>query len=166
MVLACEQPQLLLALLFAGWRQLGGAACRQIRVSSTGRQSEAEPLPDGGACALQARLILQWEEGCHADSKVQLSLLKEAAARPVTNPLSPCADAESFAPTRHLMCSVCRYRDLVSHPSDGYWGKLAPIRTLSVDIECAGRKVSTSCLRFHSVHVVHGHSPPRIRALP
>ena len=34
-------------------------------------------------------------------------------------------------------------RDLISHPADGHWGKIAPIRTLSVDIECAGRKVRT-----------------------
>lgn len=33
-----------------------------------------------------------------------------------------------------------RYTDLVSLPVDGEWGKLAPLRVLSFDIECAGRK--------------------------
>lgn len=32
------------------------------------------------------------------------------------------------------------YRDLVSHPADGEWLKRAPLRILSFDIECAGRK--------------------------
>lgn len=32
--------------------------------------------------------------------------------------------------------------DLISHPSEGKWNKIAPMRILSFDIECAGRKVS------------------------
>jgi DNA polymerase delta subunit 1 len=32
------------------------------------------------------------------------------------------------------------YKDLVSHPSEGEWLKNAPLRILSFDIECAGRK--------------------------
>lgn len=32
------------------------------------------------------------------------------------------------------------YRDLVSHPSEGEWLKMAPLRIMSFDIECAGRK--------------------------
>jgi DNA polymerase delta subunit 1 len=32
------------------------------------------------------------------------------------------------------------YRDLVSHKPVGEWAKMAPLRTLSFDIECAGRK--------------------------
>ncbi|KAF1983902.1 putative DNA polymerase delta catalytic subunit [Aulographum hederae CBS 113979] len=32
------------------------------------------------------------------------------------------------------------YRDLIAHPADGEWAKMAPLRTLSFDIECAGRK--------------------------
>lgn len=32
------------------------------------------------------------------------------------------------------------YRDLVAHEPVGEWSKMAPFRTLSVDIECQGRK--------------------------
>lgn len=32
------------------------------------------------------------------------------------------------------------YNDLISHPPDGDWQKIAPLRILSFDIECAGRK--------------------------
>lgn len=31
------------------------------------------------------------------------------------------------------------YRDLIAHPHDGEWAKMAPLRVLSFDIECAGR---------------------------
>ncbi|EIM86884.1 uncharacterized protein STEHIDRAFT_79581, partial [Stereum hirsutum FP-91666 SS1] len=33
-----------------------------------------------------------------------------------------------------------RWNDFISHPPDGQWSKLAPLRVLSFDIECAGRK--------------------------
>eukprot|EP00054_Salpingoeca_dolichothecata_P028788 m.221503 g.221503 ORF g.221503 m.221503 type:complete len:1095 (-) comp26313_c0_seq5:63-3347(-) len=32
------------------------------------------------------------------------------------------------------------YTNLISHPADGEWQKVAPLRVLSFDIECAGRK--------------------------
>jgi DNA polymerase delta subunit 1 len=32
------------------------------------------------------------------------------------------------------------YRDLIAHSHDGEWAKMAPLRVLSFDIECAGRK--------------------------
>lgn len=32
------------------------------------------------------------------------------------------------------------YKDLIAHPSEGEWLKMAPLRILSFDIECAGRK--------------------------
>ena len=32
------------------------------------------------------------------------------------------------------------FEDFVSHPADGEWQKIAPLRILSFDIECAGRK--------------------------
>ncbi|KAL8639587.1 MAG: hypothetical protein Q9228_003397 [Teloschistes exilis] len=32
------------------------------------------------------------------------------------------------------------YRDLIAHPNDGEWVKMAPLRIMSFDIECAGRK--------------------------
>ncbi|KAI9828788.1 MAG: DNA-directed DNA polymerase delta [Thelocarpon impressellum] len=44
---------------------------------------------------------------------------------------------------RHSNCQIeayVHYRDLIAHPSDGEWAKMAPLRILSFDIECAGRK--------------------------
>jgi DNA polymerase delta subunit 1 len=44
---------------------------------------------------------------------------------------------------RHSNCQIeaeCHFRDLIAHPSDGEWAKMAPLRILSFDIECAGRK--------------------------
>ena len=32
------------------------------------------------------------------------------------------------------------YQDLIAHSNDGEWAKMAPLRILSFDIECAGRK--------------------------
>ncbi|ORY95678.1 DNA polymerase family B-domain-containing protein [Syncephalastrum racemosum] len=32
------------------------------------------------------------------------------------------------------------YENMISHPPDGEWSKMAPLRILSFDIECAGRK--------------------------
>lgn len=32
------------------------------------------------------------------------------------------------------------YRDIIAHPAEGDWEKMAPLRVLSFDIECAGRK--------------------------
>ncbi|MCJ1311180.1 DNA-directed DNA polymerase delta [Agyrium rufum] len=32
------------------------------------------------------------------------------------------------------------YKDLIAHSNDGEWAKMAPLRILSFDIECAGRK--------------------------
>lgn len=44
---------------------------------------------------------------------------------------------------RHSNCQIeayVHYRDIISHPADGEWAKMAPLRILSFDIECAGRK--------------------------
>lgn len=44
------------------------------------------------------------------------------------------------------MISLCQYEvdvgwtDLISHPAEGEWQRIAPLRVLSFDIECAGRK--------------------------
>lgn len=41
---------------------------------------------------------------------------------------------------------MCQYEvdvgwtDLISHPAEGEWQRIAPLRVLSFDIECAGRK--------------------------
>lgn len=41
--------------------------------------------------------------------------------------------------TCQIECSI-DYRKLISHPSEGDWLKMAPLRIMSFDIECAGRK--------------------------
>ena len=44
---------------------------------------------------------------------------------------------------RHSNCQIEAYvdhRDLIAHSADGEWAKMAPLRILSFDIECAGRK--------------------------
>lgn len=44
---------------------------------------------------------------------------------------------------RHSNCQIearVHYTDLIAHPNDGEWAKMAPLRILSFDIECAGRK--------------------------
>ncbi|KAK4554418.1 DNA-directed DNA polymerase delta [Recurvomyces mirabilis] len=44
---------------------------------------------------------------------------------------------------QHSHCQIeafCHYRDVIAHPIDGDWAKMAPLRVLSFDIECAGRK--------------------------
>ncbi|PVI00869.1 catalytic subunit DNA polymeras-like protein delta [Periconia macrospinosa] len=44
---------------------------------------------------------------------------------------------------RHSNCQIeaqMHYTDLIAHASEGEWAKIAPLRILSMDIECAGRK--------------------------
>lgn len=44
---------------------------------------------------------------------------------------------------RHSNCQIeaqIDYRDLIAHPAEGDYSKSAPLRILSMDIECAGRK--------------------------
>lgn len=35
---------------------------------------------------------------------------------------------------------LCRWDCFISHAPEGQWSKIAPLRILSFDIECAGRK--------------------------
>ena len=37
--------------------------------------------------------------------------------------------------------------DIISHPADGDWQRIAPLRIMSYDIECAGRKGRKSILK-------------------
>ena len=44
---------------------------------------------------------------------------------------------------QHSQCQIeasVHYKDLIAHSNDGEWLKMAPLRILSFDIECAGRK--------------------------
>ena len=61
------------------------------------------------------------------------------------------------------------YNDLVAHRSDGEWAKMAPLRILSFDIECAGRKGifpeanQDQVIQIANVVTRHGESKPFIR---
>ena len=39
-----------------------------------------------------------------------------------------------------MVLTVGSFDKFISHPPDGEWAKIAPLRILSFDIECAGRK--------------------------
>ena len=73
---------------------------------------------------------------------------------------------------RHSTCQIeayCHYRDLVAHPHDGEWAKMAPLRILSFDIECAGRKGvfpeanQDPVIQIANVVTRYGESKPFIR---
>lgn len=61
------------------------------------------------------------------------------------------------------------YRDLVAHPNDGEWAKMAPLRILSFDIECAGRKGvfpeanQDPVIQIANVVTRYGESKPFVR---
>ncbi|XP_077358619.1 DNA polymerase delta catalytic subunit isoform X1 [Festucalex cinctus] len=53
------------------------------------------------------------------------------------------ADTDSKHPGRESLCQYevdVAWTDLISHPAEGEWQRIAPLRVLSFDIECAGRK--------------------------
>ncbi|KAL2011284.1 hypothetical protein VTN00DRAFT_4002 [Thermoascus crustaceus] len=61
------------------------------------------------------------------------------------------------------------YRDLIAYPNDGEWLKMAPLRILSFDIECAGRKGifpepnQDPVIQIANVVTRYGESKPFIR---
>lgn len=61
------------------------------------------------------------------------------------------------------------YRDLIAHPNDGEWAKMAPLRVLSFDIECAGRKGifpephQDPVIQIANVVTRYGESKPFVR---
>lgn len=61
------------------------------------------------------------------------------------------------------------YRDLIAHPPNGEWAKMAPLRVLSFDIECAGRKGifpepdQDPVIQIANVVTRYGESKPFIR---
>ncbi|GAB1214650.1 DNA-directed DNA polymerase delta [Aspergillus terreus] len=61
------------------------------------------------------------------------------------------------------------YRDLIAHPPNGEWAKMAPLRILSFDIECAGRKGifpepnQDPVIQIANVVTRYGESKPFIR---
>lgn len=57
---------------------------------------------------------------------------------------TPCLDAKQTTATHtHFTLQIevdITYNDLVARKSEGEWNKIAPLRILSFDIECQGRK--------------------------
>ncbi|KAG9781326.1 DNA polymerase delta catalytic subunit [Exophiala dermatitidis] len=73
---------------------------------------------------------------------------------------------------RQSNCQIeasCHYRDLIAHGHDGEWAKMAPLRILSFDIECAGRKGifpeanQDPVIQIANVVTKYGDSKPFIR---
>lgn len=65
--------------------------------------------------------------------------------------------------------AVVDYHDLIAHPPNGEWAKMAPLRILSLDIECAGRKGifpepnHDPVIQIANVVTRHGESKPFVR---
>jgi DNA polymerase delta subunit 1 len=65
--------------------------------------------------------------------------------------------------------AIVSYRDLIAHPNEGEWTKMAPLRILSFDIECAGRKGvfpepnQDPVIQIGNVVTRYGESKPFVR---
>lgn len=70
--------------------------------------------------------------------------------------------------TCQIEIDIC-YNKLISHHPEGEWSKVAPLRILSFDIECAGRKgvfpeaSLDPIIQIASTLTIQGESHPRIR---
>lgn len=73
---------------------------------------------------------------------------------------------------RHSQCQIeafIHYKDLIAHSNDGEWLKMAPLRILSFDIECAGRKgvfpepEEDPVIQIANVVTRYGESKPFVR---
>lgn len=70
--------------------------------------------------------------------------------------------------TCQIECSI-DYRDLIAHQSEGEWLKMAPLRILSFDIECSGRKgifpeaEHDPVIQIANVVLNYGESKPFVR---
>ncbi|KAH0536846.1 DNA-directed DNA polymerase delta [Glutinoglossum americanum] len=76
------------------------------------------------------------------------------------------------AKDRQSNCQIeahANYRDLIAHPADGEWAKMAPLRILSFDIECAGREGvfpeanQDPVIQIANVVTRYGESKPFVR---
>lgn len=74
--------------------------------------------------------------------------------------------------SHHSTCQIevsIDYKDLISHASEGEWLKMAPLRILSFDIECAGRKgvfpeaQHDPVIQIANVVLVYGDLKPFVR---
>ena len=72
--------------------------------------------------------------------------------------------------TSQIECDIF-YEDLVSHAPEGTWSHIAPLRILSFDIECAGRKgvfpeaQKDPVIQIAAVVTVQGEFTPLIRTI-
>ena len=73
---------------------------------------------------------------------------------------------------RHSNCQIeasVHFSNLIAHPTDGEWAKMAPLRILSFDIECAGRRgifpeaSVDPVIQIANVVTRHGEDKPFIR---
>lgn len=73
---------------------------------------------------------------------------------------------------RHSLCQIeayAHYRDIIAHQPEGEWAKMAPLRILSFDIECAGRKGifpepdQDPVIQIANVVTKYGESRPFVR---
>eukprot|EP00882_Tetradesmus_deserticola_P012278 GHRQ01013012.1.p1 GENE.GHRQ01013012.1~~GHRQ01013012.1.p1 ORF type:complete len:524 (+),score=217.75 GHRQ01013012.1:79-1650(+) len=73
---------------------------------------------------------------------------------------------------RASWCQVeahCIWNDIVAHAPEGEWSRIAPLRILSFDIECAGRKghfpeaTQDPVIQIASMVTVLGESKPRVK---
>jgi DNA polymerase delta subunit 1 len=73
---------------------------------------------------------------------------------------------------RHSNCQIeaeVSYRDLIAHKPEGEWSKMAPLRVLSFDIECAGRKgifpeaTVDPVIQIANIVTVYGEKKPFVR---
>uniref|UniRef100_A0A1I8JJL4 DNA polymerase n=1 Tax=Macrostomum lignano TaxID=282301 RepID=A0A1I8JJL4_9PLAT len=68
-----------------------------------------------------------------------------------------------------LEADVASWSDVVAHPAEGVWSKVAPLRILSFDIECAGRRgvfpepERDPVIQIANMVVRHGETDPFIR---
>lgn len=89
------------------------------KVRSEGREEEGKKLPGTGA-------------GAGSQDLVPVLLL-------------PCAFPQA---TQCQLEVDVLWSDVISHPPEGQWQRIAPLRVLSFDIECAGRKGLSQEPRF------------------
>lgn len=77
------------------------------------------------------------------NGRVGAGVLNAAASAASTS----ASHASASASSHHATATHCQIeahihaKDLVAHAPEGEWARLAPLRVLSFDIECAGRKV-------------------------
>jgi DNA polymerase delta subunit 1 len=79
--------------------------------------------------------------------KVGVGVLDSSGSSAAAGASSSADGASHSSSSTHATATHCQIeahvhaRDLIAHAPEGEWARLAPLRVLSFDIECAGRKV-------------------------